>query len=87
VEPAAIDFSAVKLMIVTLHYTDAPNGVDERKDLTFKAGDTAKTWTFDMKSKSARDYTWSARCFMTDGSRQEIAVQPGEGETVVPMLV
>jgi hypothetical protein len=87
VEPAAIDFSAVKLMIVTLHYADPPNGVDERKDLTFKNGDPAKTWAFDMKNKSARDYRWSARAFMTDGSRQDIAEQPGEGETVVPMLV
>jgi hypothetical protein len=87
VEPAAIDFSAVKLMIVTLHYADPSNGVDERKDLTFKNGDPAKTWAFDMKNKSARDYTWSARAFMIDGSRQDIAEQPGEGETVVPMLV
>ena len=85
--PAAIDFSAVKLIIVTLHYADPPNGIDERKDLTFKNGDPAKTWAFDMKNKSARDYTWSARAFMTDGSRQDIAEQPGEGDTVVPMLV
>jgi hypothetical protein len=87
VEPAAIDFASVKLMIVTLHYADPPNSVDERKDLTFKSGDGAKSWAFDMKNKNARDYSWSARCFMTDGTRQDIPEQPGEGETVVPMLV
>ncbi len=87
VMPDALDFSTLKLIIVTLHYTDPPNGIDERKDLTFKNGDGTKTWAFDMKNKSARDYTWSARCFMTDGTRQDIPEQPGEGNTVVPMLM
>ncbi|MBI1180088.1 MAG: hypothetical protein GC201_05980 [Alphaproteobacteria bacterium] len=83
VVPDLIDFASVKLVNVSLHYTDDANHVDERKDLLFKAGEQAKNWTVDLKNKTARDYTWSARFFMADGSRKELTDQPGEGETVI----
>jgi len=83
VVPDLIDFTAVKLVNVSLHYTDAANQVDERKDLIFKAGEQAKTWTVDLKNKAARDYKWSARFFMADGTRKEVTDQPGQGETVI----
>jgi hypothetical protein len=83
VVPDLIDFAAVKLVNVSLRYTDDANDVDERKDLIFKAGEQAKNWTVDLKNKSARDYKWSARFFMADGSRKEVTDQPGEGETVI----
>jgi hypothetical protein len=83
VVPDLIDFTAVKLVNVSLHYTDAANQVDERKDLIFKAGEQAKTWTVDLKNKAARDYKWSARFFMADGTRKELTDQPGQGETVI----
>jgi hypothetical protein len=81
--PDLIDFAAVRLVNVTLHYVDDPNHVDERKDLIFKQGEQAKNWTVDLKNKTARDYKWSARFFMTDGSRKEVTDQPGQGETVI----
>jgi hypothetical protein len=81
--PDLIDFTAVKLVNVSLRYVDDPNHVDERKDLIFKAGEQAKNWTVDLKNKAARDYKWSARFFMSDGSRKEVTDQPGQGETVI----
>ena len=81
--PDLIDFTAVKLVNVSLRYVDDPNHVDERKDLIFKAGEQSKNWTVDLKNKAARDYKWSARFFMSDGSRKEVTDQPGQGETVI----
>ncbi|MEN3951826.1 hypothetical protein [Iodidimonas sp. SYSU 1G8] len=83
VVPDLIDFAAVKLVNVSLRYTDDPNQIDERKDFIFKSGEQAKNWTVDLKNKAARDYKWSARFFMADGSRKEVAEQPGQGETVI----
>lgn len=83
VVPDLIDFTAVKLVNVSLRYVDDTNQVDERKDLIFKPGEQAKNWIVDLKNKSARDYKWSARFFMADGSRKEVTDQPGEGETVI----
>jgi hypothetical protein len=83
VVPDLVDFTVVRLVNVSLRYTDAANQVDERKDLIFKAGEQAKTWTVDLKNKAARDYQWSARFFMADGTRREVTDQPGQGETVI----
>lgn len=81
--PDLIDFAAVKLVNVSLRYVDDTNHVDERKDLIFKQGEQAKNWTVDLKNKAARDYKWSAKFFMADGSRKEVTDQPGQGETVI----
>jgi hypothetical protein len=81
VVPDLIDFVAVRLVNVGLHYVS--DDVDERKDLVFKKGDSAKNWTIDLKDKTKRDYKWSARYFMTDGTRKDVKDQAGEGETVI----
>lgn len=83
VVPDLVDFTKVKLVNVSLHYIDSANQVEERKDLIFKAGEQAKNWVVDLKNKNAREYKWSARFFMADGTRREITEQPGQGETVI----
>ncbi|CAE6729131.1 hypothetical protein [Candidatus Nitrotoga fabula] len=83
VVPDLVDFTKVKLVNVSLHYIDSANQVDERKDLIFKAGEQAKNWVVDLKNKNAREYKWSARFFMADGTRREITEQPGQGETII----
>lgn len=83
VVPDLIDFEAVRLANVSLRYVDAGNGIDERKDLIFKKGDSAKTWTVDLKDKAKRDFKWSARYFMANGTRKDVTDQPGDGETVI----
>lgn len=83
VVPDLVDFTKVKLVNVSLHYIDSANQVEERKDMIFKAGEQAKNWVVDLKNKNAREYKWSARFFMADGTRREIAEQPGQGETVI----
>jgi len=68
---------------VTLRYRDPDNGIEESEDLIFREGDTQKTWTVNLMDAAKRDYTWSARFFMTDRSRRELSDQPGTGDTVV----
>ena len=81
--PELIDFTAVKLVTVALRYVDAPNDVDVRKSMNFKPGDREQLWTVDLKDKTARDFTWSAVFYMTDGSKKTINEQLEQGGTVV----
>jgi hypothetical protein len=83
VVPDLIDFTLVRLVNVSLRYTDAANQIDVRKDLIFKAGEPMATWVVDLRDRLARDYRWSARFFMADGSRKELVDQPSEGDTVI----
>lgn len=81
--PDLIDFSEVRLVTVTLRYRDTENGIEESEDLVFRDGDSQKNWTVDLIDAAKRDYTWSARFFMTDRSRRELSDQVGDGDTVV----
>jgi hypothetical protein len=83
VVPDLLDFSAIKLVNVSLRYRDQANDVDLRKDLLFRPGDEAKTWTVPLKDGAARDYTWSARFFFADGSRRELVDQASSGDTLI----
>lgn len=83
VVPDLLDFSALKLVNVSLRYRDRGHDVDLRKDLLFKPGDEAKTWTVPLEDDAARDYTWSARFFLADGSRRELVDQPSTGDTLI----
>lgn len=83
VVPDLLDFAALKLVNVSLRYRDPGNDVDLRKDLLFKPGDEARTWTVPLKDDALRDYTWSARFFLSDGSRRELVDQPSTGDTLI----
>jgi hypothetical protein len=83
VVPDLIDFTKVRLVNVSLRYVDEAHGIDERQDLLFKQGDAAKTWTVDLQDRAKRDYKWSTRFFMADGSRKDVVDQDGAGETVI----
>lgn len=83
VVPDLVDFATVKLVNVSLRYTDTAAGVDVQKDLIFKAGDQAKSWVVELKNKALRDYRWKARFFMTDGTKKDVTEQPGDGATVI----
>ena len=81
--PDLIDFGAVKLVTVSLHYADAPNNVDERKTLTFRPGGMEQRWVVDQKDRAARGFTWSAVFYMADGSQKRVDDQPEQGSVVV----
>ncbi|WP_127587749.1 hypothetical protein [Paenibacillus koleovorans] len=84
--PDLVDFDAVKLIKVTLHYTDEAKGIDESGDLVFKKGAASSLkWAFPYKDKTKRSYDWSASYFMADGSVKKVpATRTAEGTLVLP---
>lgn len=84
VMPDLVDFDAVKLIKVTLHYADEANGIDESGDLVFKKGAAnSLRWSFPYKDKTKKSYDWSASYFMADGSVKKIAATTTSEKTLV----
>jgi hypothetical protein len=81
--PDLLDFAAIKLVNVSLNYEDEANGLNEREDMIFKTGDTAKTWHVDLKDKQKTGYVWSARFFLADGTRREVPATPSKDLTLL----
>ena len=81
--PDLIDFGAVRLITVALHYVDASGNVDERKTMSFKPGDPEQHWIVDIKNKAVRDFTWSAVFYMADGGQKKIDNKLEQGGAVV----
>ncbi len=83
--PDLIDFTKVKLVKVSLHYTDPTNEVDESKDCIFKPGTTVPpfVWNVNLKDKQKSDYTWQASYFLNDGSIQKTDEVTTDDQTIV----
>jgi hypothetical protein len=71
--PDLIDWNAVKLATIELHYTDAENTIDERESFTFRKGSPEAKWELAIRDRSKNTYEWTAKFFMADGSRKELA--------------
>ena len=91
VQPIGIDFkNSVATVIVSLHYLDAANRIDESMDLIFDATDPAslkpQNWTLPLKDKTKVDYEWSAVFFMNDGTERRVAAQTTK-QLTIPLRV
>lgn len=68
VAPDLIDFDMVKLVKVALQYEDVANGLNIRKDITFRPGSTDPViWKVELKDKTKVKYKWQATFFPQGG--------------------
>jgi len=86
--PDLLDFTQIKLAKVALHYVDAGNGVDVRKDLVIKKTDTSvpPPWVVRLQDKTKKSYEWEATYFMADGTTRH-AGPATSGETTLVLEV
>ena len=76
----------VRLVRVSLHYTDPAHTVDERKDFTFRPGDSdPMTWTVELKDKNKTDFDWTATFFLTGAPQKQVKATTSD-LTVIPEL-
>jgi hypothetical protein len=69
-----IDFTAIRLVKVNLHYVDAANQIDATEDLVFTAAKkTAPTWKLPIKNKTLKQYTYKVTYYKTDGTHVDSA--------------
>jgi hypothetical protein len=71
--PDLIDWNAVKLATIELHYTDPAHSIDEHESFTFRKGAPEAKWELAIRDRSKNTYEWTAKFFMADGSRKELA--------------
>jgi hypothetical protein len=75
--PDLVDWAAIKLAKVDLHYSDAPNSIDEHESFTFRSGDPEKTWELALRNKQANTYQWHATYFEMPGTGKKEADSNG----------
>jgi hypothetical protein len=68
--PDLIDWNAVKLANVELHYTDG-HTIDERESFTFRKGAPEVKWELALRDRTKKTYDWTAKFFMQDGSKRD----------------
>jgi hypothetical protein len=83
VAPDLIDWSAVKLVKVSLHYADPTNHVDVHKDFLLKQGAPAASWKVDLKDKTKNAYDWSATYFMNTQPASERQAHGTTSDTIL----
>ena len=82
-----LDWSAVKLVKVTLHYADPANAIDASEDFIFtSARPTAKPWTWGVKNAGLTHYDATVTYYLPAGSHSTVTLSDQSGdEFVVPM--
>jgi hypothetical protein len=68
--PDLIDWAAVKLATVELHYADGQT-IDERESFTFRKGAPEAKWELALRDRTKKTYDWTAKFFMQDGSKRD----------------
>ncbi len=69
-----LDWSALKLVMVTLKYEDKPNDLMDTR--SFRLAETVGApdpWIVNIKNKAKTDYSVTAKFFLKDGSKKEAA--------------
>ena len=67
-----LDWDKVKLVIVDMAYTDAANNVSLSHSTKVAKGAKIDPWVVNIKDKNKKSFVWSAKFFMTDGSRKAL---------------
>ena len=69
-----LDWSALKLVMVTLKYEDGQNGIAETDSFRLVESAAAPDpWSVNIKNKAKTDYSVIAKFFLKDGSKKEAA--------------
>jgi hypothetical protein len=82
VRPDLVDWTAAKLVKVSLHHEEP--GLSETEDFVFKesAAET-EVWKMPHKAPTNKAYSWKAQYFKADGSSKTIGAEDVTDETLV----
>lgn len=81
-----IDFTAVKLAKVNIHYTDPANTIDSSEDFVFtQAKSAGVTWNIPIKNPALKKYTYNATFYMADATvpHKQIPDTPSSEDTII----
>src|SRR5262249_40509964 len=73
-----IDWTKVRLVRVTLDYSDTEDGVSQTKDYIFSPSKKdGQTWHVDLQDKTKDQYAYTASYFMSDGTQKTVGPKRG----------
>jgi hypothetical protein len=79
-----VDFSACKLVRVTLIYQDEENLIHEQKDYIFSAAKKeSQAWHIGICDQGKNQYAWEANFFMLDNSQRKTGSTASSEQTIV----
>jgi len=81
--PDLLDWNLMKLVTVTLGYSDPANGVEETDTFTLRKDAAPQTWTVNIKDRARKSYTVAPRFFMADGTKKEPTAFEATDEVLV----
>jgi len=71
--PELVDWTQVRLIRVSLGYTDTDNNVQQSKDLIFSAANKASTtWKVELKNKQHDQFTYEVTYYLASGLQKTI---------------
>ena len=81
-----LDWSALKLVMVTLSYKDDRNGITETDSIRLTETAAApKPWTVNIKNKAKTDYDVAVKFFLKDGSKKDVALNTTDEALVLEL--
>lgn len=81
--PDLLDWNLMKLVTVTLAYSDPANGVDESDTFTLRKDAAPQTWTVNIKDRALKTYKVTPRFFLADGTKKEPTAYDASDEVLV----
>jgi hypothetical protein len=79
-----VDFSACKLVRVTLSYQDDENLIHEQKDYIFSpAKKESQAWHIGICDQGKNQYSWEANFFMLDNSQRKTGSTASSDQAIV----
>ncbi|MGV1004993.1 MAG: hypothetical protein ACOYEV_09560 [Candidatus Nanopelagicales bacterium] len=82
--PDLVDWSAVRLIRVSLSYSDPAHNVSEAKDLIFStASHSLATWRVDLQDKAKDDYTATITYYLTSGLQKTVGPLPSRDRALI----
>ncbi|MFF3940459.1 hypothetical protein [Streptomyces phaeofaciens] len=81
--PDLVDWTAFKLVRLTLHYTDPEHQIDDTESFVFRKGDAEKTYERFIRDRNKKRYAWTAHFFPVDGGRPKPVTGEGTDEALI----
>jgi hypothetical protein len=81
--PDLLDFSAVKLVKVSVHYLDKDNQIEQSKDYIFKNGTAQQQFKIRLGDKTKRGYDYTVECYFTNGKKATVGPNPAKDPTLI----
>lgn len=81
--PDLVDWATVKLVRVSMRYTDPPNQIDTVKDFVFRPDSSPQQFKVRLADKTKKSYEYSIEYFLADNRKQAVGPKQAADPTLI----